>query len=182
MQTGRIRANGFTQLELLAVVGIVSILAAVAVFAYGRYQKKASSSEVYAMIASIKQAEESYKSESGMYLSTSSDEADFYPQVGAHGKEPVKKSFDQDSKPMWKPLGVKAPGKYLYCGYVVIAGQAGDLSTAGARGVTLFGGNAPKVPWYYVRATCDLDGDPAANSTYETTFDRQTVYVDNEGK
>ena len=181
MSAAHMKRAGFTVLELLVVLGIIAILAAVAVFAYGRYVKQANTSEVYAMISSIRQAEETYRAENGAYLSTGVNEDDFYPVLGSQGQEPVKKLFKPSTKPLWQPLGVKAPGKYLYCGYVVIAGPPGDLSAAGPRGRTLFGNQPPGVIWYYVRATCDQDGDAAKNSYFETTFARQTVYVDNEG-
>lgn len=174
------KSKGFTLLELLIVVGILGVLAAVGVLAYRHYVRKSYTSEVYSMIASIKQAEESYKAETSAYLSASTSEDDFYPVLRSAGSEPTKKPFDPASKPNWKALGITSFSKYLYCGYAVVAGPA-DALPAGARGATLFGGVAPKVEWYYIRAACDLDGDAAKDSYFETTFDRQTVYIDNEG-
>jgi prepilin-type N-terminal cleavage/methylation domain-containing protein len=173
--------RGFTILELLIVIGIIGILSAAAVFGYQRYMRHAYTSEVYSMIASIKSAEDSYKAETGQYLSTGSDEEDFYPVLNSAGPEPQKKTISLENKTEWKNLGISPPSKHLYCGYVAIAGPANDLSNAGARGVTLFGGNPPKVSWYYIRATCDLDGNAGKNSFYETTHNRQSVYIGNEG-
>ncbi len=175
--------QGFTLVELLLVLAVLGILAAVGWVAWRRYARKAKTSEVYAMIAAIKQAEESYKAETGSYLSTGATENDFYPVLGSKGTEPTLKPFDVNNAPdsRWKDLNVSAPSKNLYCGYVVIAGPAGAWGSAGARGQTLFGGKLPTTPWYYIRATCDLDGKSGTNSFYETTFDRETVYVENEG-
>jgi prepilin-type N-terminal cleavage/methylation domain-containing protein len=181
MEGQRRDIDGFTILELLIVLGIIGILSAVAVFGYQRYMRQAYTSEVYSMVAAIKAAEDNYKAETGQYLSTGTDEEDFYPALNSAGVEPKKKTIDLNSKTEWRNLGISPPSNHLYCGYVAIAGPANDLSNAGARGVTLFGANTPKVAWYYIRATCDLDGNSAKNSFYETTHDRQTVYIGNEG-
>lgn len=173
--------SGFTLIELLIVIGIISILAGAAVFGYRKYVRHAYTSEVYGMIAAIKSSEENYKAETGRFLSTGSNETDFYPSLYSAGTEPAKKKFDAATKAEWQALGVSSPSKHLYCGYVAIGGEANDFTGGGARGISLFGGEVPKVPWYYIRATCDLDGKSGQNSYYETTFDRQTVYVENEG-
>ena len=174
------KSRGFTLLELLIVVGILGLLAAVAVFGYRRWVKKSYTSEVYSMITTIKAAEETYKSETGAYRTLSASEDDFYPVLGSAGQEPAKKPFDPANKALWQDIGISKHSKHLYCGYAVMAGDP-EVLPGGARGATLFGGVAPKVPWFYVRASCDLDGDSSKNSFYETTFDRQTVYIDNEG-
>ncbi|MFH2006435.1 MAG: prepilin-type N-terminal cleavage/methylation domain-containing protein [bacterium] len=177
--------RGFTLTELLIVVVIVGILAAVAVVAYQKYVAQARKSEVFSMIASIKSSEEAYKAESSQYLSTTtSGETDYYPALGSGGSEPSLKQFNptSDGKTLWTALSVSAPQSSLYCGYVVVAGNADDLSGAGARGRTLFNNVAPSRPWYYVRAECDFDGNSSVNSTFETTFNQELVYIDNENK
>jgi type IV pilus assembly protein PilA len=173
--------SGFTLLELLIVVGIIGILAGAAVFGYQRYMRHAYTSEVYAMVAAIKSAQENYHAETGQYASSGANEDDLYPVLNSGGPEPSKKDFDTSTRPKWKSLGVAAPSSQLYCGYVTIGGPANDLSAAGARGVTIYGGKVPRVPWYYIRAVCDLDGNASKNSFYESAHDRQMVYVGNEG-
>ncbi len=179
---GTMSERGFTLVELLLVLAALAILSAVGWVAWRRYARKAKSSEVYAMIAAMKQAEESYKAETGAYVSTGSSETDFYPVLGSQGTEPTRKPFDvQSASAGWKALNVSPPSKSLYCGYVAIAGAANSWTGAGARGQSLFGGKVPTTPWYYIRATCDLDGKSSVNSFFETTFDRETIYVGNEG-
>lgn len=184
MRTQQTRQSGFTVIELLIVVAIVGILATVGVFAYKRYVAKARKSEVFSMIASIKSAEESYKAESSQYLSTGTQEKDFYPVLGSNGSEPNPKPWNPKAagKTGWLALGVSAPASALYCGYVVIAGSANSLAGAGSRGVTLFQNKAPTRPWYYIRAACDFDGKSTVNSTFETTYDNEIVFIDNDGK
>lgn len=184
MRRTRPTENGFTVIELLIVVAIVGILATVGIFAYKRYAAKARKSEVFSMIASIKSAEESYKAESSQYLSTGTQEKDYYPVLGSNGSEPNPKPWDPKAagKTGWQALGISPYASALYCGYVVIAGSANSLTGAGARGVTLFQNKAPNRPWYYIRAECDFDGNSSVNSTFETTYDNEIVFTDNEGK
>ncbi len=174
--------RGFTIIELLIVVAIFSILATIAVIAYQKYVAKARKSEVFSMIASIKSSQEAYKAETSQYVSTGSGETDYYPALGSG--EPTLKAWDpdKDSKPGWLALGLSPPKSALYCGYVVVAGEANSLAGAGSRGITLFNNKAPTRPWYYIRVECDFDGDSSVNSSFETTFDNEVVFTDNEGR
>lgn len=176
--------RGFTIVELLIVVAIVGILATIAVYAYRRYVAQARKSEVFSMIAAIKSSEEAYKAESSQYLSTTTTgEADFYPVLGSGGDEPTPKSWNPtgDGKALWLALAVSVPKSALYCGYVVVAGDANSFAGAGARGRTLFQNVAPQRPWYYIRAACDFDGDSSVNSSFETTFNNEIVFTDDDG-
>jgi prepilin-type N-terminal cleavage/methylation domain-containing protein len=176
--------RGFSLVELLIVVAIIGILATIAVFAYRRYVAKARKTEVFAMIAAIKSSEEAYKAESSQYLSTTtSSETDYYPVLGSGGSEPTLKKWDPtgEGKTLWIALGVSPPKSALYCGFVVVAGDANSFDGAGSRGRTLFQNVAPKRPWYYIRAECDFDGDGSTNSEFETTYNNETVFIDNEG-
>lgn len=170
-------------MELLIVVAVIGILSAVGVVAYQRYVNRSRQSEVFAMIASIRSAQEAYRAEASRYLSTGSSETDYYPVLGSSGREPVRKQWNptDHGKAAWESLAVSAPSKGLYCGYVVVAGSAGSLAGAGARGITLFNNTVPSRPWYYIRAECDFDGSSSVNTTFETTFDNEVVFVDNEG-
>lgn len=178
------RTRGFTLIELMIVVGIMGILAAVAVVAYRRYVSDARRSEVFAMIAALKSAEESYKAEfSAYYGTTSVGETDFYPVLRSSGTEPTPKRFDPTAagRTLWANLRVSPPSTQLYCGYVVVAGSANSFGLAGARGRTLFNNTPPQRPWYYVRAICDFDGKTTKDSEFETTFDSEIVFTDNDG-
>jgi len=63
------RKGGFTLIELMIVVAIIGILAAIAIPNFLRFQLKAKSSEGKTNLAAIRTAEQSYYSEFGVYIS-----------------------------------------------------------------------------------------------------------------
>ena len=60
--------KGFTLIELMIVVAIIGILAAIAIPNFLRFQLKSKSSEGKVNIAAIRTAEESYLAEFGLYV------------------------------------------------------------------------------------------------------------------
>jgi type IV pilus assembly protein PilA len=63
------KQEGFTLVELMIVVAIIGILAAVAIPQYQKYQARARQSEVKIALAGLYTAEQSYASEAGSYSS-----------------------------------------------------------------------------------------------------------------
>jgi type IV pilus assembly protein PilA len=70
IRTVRRGQKGFTLIELMIVVAIIGILAAIAIPNFLRFQLRARSSEGKTNIAAIRTAEESYQAEFGNYVST----------------------------------------------------------------------------------------------------------------
>jgi type IV pilus assembly protein PilE len=143
------RARGFTLIELMIVVAILSVVAVLAVVSYGKYIRRAARSEVVAMLGEIRIKEEAYVTEYGAYYSTTAAEATTDPtSTGFTPKTPTAAT--------WSPLGIKFPRSQLYCGYNTLAGAAGTAPN-GAVGAALLG--TPSTVWFYARAGCDFDNN-----------------------
>ncbi len=67
MRTTRTSAKGFTLIELMIVVAIIGILAAIAIPNFLRFQAKAKQSEARTNLAGIYTAQTAYFSEIGVY-------------------------------------------------------------------------------------------------------------------
>src|SRR5258706_12166258 len=75
MKKLHVRKGGFTLIELMIVVAIIGILAAIAIPNFLRFQLKAKSSEGKTNLAAIRTAEQSYYSEFGRYVSANQSPA-----------------------------------------------------------------------------------------------------------
>jgi type IV pilus assembly protein PilA len=71
--------KGFTLIELMIVVAIIGILAAIAIPNFLSYQKKAKTSEAKTNLGAIRTSEESYKAENDVYLSCTASPAASVP-------------------------------------------------------------------------------------------------------
>jgi type IV pilus assembly protein PilA len=119
------RKSGFTLIELMIVVAIIGILAAIAIPNFLRFQLKAKSSEGKTNLAAIRTAEQSYYSEFGIYVSSDASPTNTGLNaktafVNVHG---ANMGFDQLG---WSPEGL------IYFNYAVENGLNGYTATAGA--------------------------------------------------
>lgn len=67
-QALRKKSKGFTLIELMIVVAIIAILAAIAIPQYKKFQLKAKTSEAKANLGAIRSCEESYAAENDEYV------------------------------------------------------------------------------------------------------------------
>lgn len=167
MRTTRPRrcSRGFTLAELLIVVAMIGVLAALAMVGYRKYLDVAHTGEAKAIIGSIRNAEENYKSENLVYLGCSGAYDDFYPQ-GATGPNDKKWHFDTAGNhaddACWRRLGVTTDGPVIFA-YAVMAGLPGEAMPDPSAGMGWQDPpnfpDAPVEPWFVVQATGNRDAD-----------------------
>jgi type IV pilus assembly protein PilA len=124
------RKGGFTLIELMIVVAIIGILAAIAIPNFLKFQLKAKTSEGKTNLAAIRTAEESYRAEFGVYVPAAVQPAAVSPGV----KVPFNVT------PAYALLGWQPEGNVYFNYYVGI--DAGGLGTS-----------------FIATAAADLDGD-----------------------
>ena len=193
-------ASGFTLVELMIVVVIIGVLAALATIGYRKYISRARSGEAVAMLAEMNSKEQSYKLEFAAYLPLradnnatlpSADEAEtaFYP-VSANSSSfdstrTVTSIADTTKWPQgWQAVGLRPRDTGLYCTYMTNAGNAGSDTKALKYGSVLIGNNTA-APWFYSLAACNLapkTGYPDEVSIFGMTSLSPTLRQFNEGK
>jgi prepilin-type N-terminal cleavage/methylation domain-containing protein len=158
------RERGFTLIEVMIVVALIAVLAAMVIPSFfTEAQRSKSDAEVSAMFAELRIREESYKVERGTYLSTGTGETDGFPASPTNAPQTIQGSLPTE----WVQLRFAPPQPSVYCSYVAIAGDADDTPGTEAQS---FGMPAdPAVSWYYLLATCDMDGNTGTNATYFTS-------------
>jgi prepilin-type N-terminal cleavage/methylation domain-containing protein len=178
----RRRHKGFTLVEMIIVVVIIGVLAAIAIPTFKKYMDSGRAAEAMAMLGELRNREEAYRAEFGSYLSTGTSETDIFPTLGSCA-EPCAKPANPPLATLplgWSTIGVNPQKNQLYCGYVVIAGNASG-PVSGTIGVQLMGGTTgPATPWWYAVAYCDNNRSIAANTTYATAFNTTVVSTRNE--
>lgn len=159
----RRRRAGFTLLELMIVVVIVGVLAAIAIPAFVSYTYRARTSEAYTFLAEIRGRQQSYRSERGRYAGEPASPLNWNPATfTAPG---VVQSFNS-SDANWAQLGAVPDGPVRFR-YRVFAGPP-----TAASGIPGLGGDF----WYFAQAEADLDGDGTTIAIEAYSAQRQ-VYV-----
>jgi prepilin-type N-terminal cleavage/methylation domain-containing protein len=198
--------QGTTLVELMIVVVILGILAALAGVGYKRYVARSRLSEAHGMLAELAAKEQLYFMEFGAYVPARADTSTnplVQPSVDESAAafiptDPTAADFEsaRTAHPIgtmqnaWARLGLKPQWPALYCSYLVNAGGANQALPAGI-GSQLWAA-APPVPWFYAVAACNLDtsdgttaptGLPTnANATFLVlTHDSPAIRVLNDG-
>ena len=192
--------QGFTLVELMIVVVILGILAAMGTVGYRKWIGRARSGEAVAMLAEMNSKEQSYKLEFATYLPLRADnkpdlpspdevESAFYPVSANSATFDSARTqttiADTTKWPTgWSAVGLRPRDTGLYCTYLTNAGSAGNDTKNLKYGSVLIGTNTA-APWFYSLAACNLDptpGYPDNVSIFALSSQSPTLRMFNEGK
>ena len=166
--------RGFTLIELMIVVAIIGVLAALGTYGVRKYILEAKKAEAASMITQIRAAEEAYRDETFTYLGADSF-SEWHPETNPGG---AKYSWGIDTelrRTVFDPLGVQPTGPVEYS-YAVVAGTAGTSLPAIPTDQT-FTFPAPTGPFYIAMAKADLDTD--GHFTYALAHsDTSAIHID----
>ena len=167
--------SGFTLMELMIVVAIIGILAAVAVPVYLGYVKRAKASEAFTLLQGIRETEEAYFAEFKRYT----NDIAWEPYTPGGG-QPCSRTTDWNlaAGSGWLDLGF-VPGGPTYYAYSVESGYTGGVLQAGAPpatpGTPSWGALRP---WFRAIAEGDADCDGANARFYISSRNKTVVKCD----
>ena len=177
-QTRSAERRAFTLVELMIVVAIVGVLAALGLVGFRKYLNASHSSEAVNMIGSIKAAQESYRAETLSYLNVSTSLDKFYPVQDPTDKK-VGWGGDGNDVANWRRLNVHADGAVLYS-FATIAGLPNQAVTTGGIKVSQVPTfPTPVEPWYLIQAKGNVDGDSVYCYALASSF-TSGVYIEND--
>jgi prepilin-type N-terminal cleavage/methylation domain-containing protein len=176
----RQQSAGFTLVELMTVVAITGILAAVGVTLIRGHLNVAKANRALAGITAIRSAEEAFRAENGTYLDCSGTAKKWYPML-----EPGKVKYEWHQTghidgARWALLPVTNTSPTQY-GFLLNAGTPNtayptSFETAKAPALT----PSPE-PWYIIQVKGDIDGDKTPMLGIATSFNGE-VYLEREGE
>lgn len=149
---------GFTIIELMIVVVILGVLAAVAVISYRTYIRRGRISEAAGLLANIKGLQESYRAEFHSYCNVD----DEHPLTAA---SPGGAAWNVATPPKWKTLGFRPDTNIVMFQLDTVAGGPGDAlpgwAGTGNGEITLPAAAATfnADHWFIARALGDQNGN-----------------------
>jgi prepilin-type N-terminal cleavage/methylation domain-containing protein len=170
MQKDNVANKGFTLIELMIVVAIIGILAAVAITSFSKYIKESKASETANILQGIREREEAFFGEYKQYTV----DLPWIPTVSVCGQAT---RWNIPANSPWLNLGFN-PGGPTYYQYSVQSGYnaQGQLfrDFTGAPWY-IWPWTGSRRPWFTVIAMGDLDCDGVQAFFYVTSFNKTIV-------
>jgi len=135
------KSAGFSLVELMIVVAIMAILAAIAIPSFMRFSMRAKTAEATHNLGAIRTCQESYRAENDMYY-----DCDATPNGGGTDAEPDVWAGGGIAD--FDIIGFAPDGQVRYI-YEVLPGTGGAAHATIAKGIT---------GAFSATAKCDLDG------------------------
>ncbi len=167
--------SGFTLMELMIVVAIIGVLAAVAIPVYLGYVKRSKAAEAFTLLQGIREKEEAYFAEFKRYTDDLGWEP-YDPGAGTVCDQTVNWNLAAGSG--WLQLGF-VPGGPTYYAYSVDSGYAGGVLQSGSPPATPGTPNWGTLrPWFVAKAEGDVDCDKANARFYISSHNKTVVKCD----
>lgn len=176
-------ARGFTLTELMVVVVITGVLAALAFASLRKQVNAAWHAEGSAMVQSIRAAQERWRSEHMLYLDVSTPDA-WYPANPRADHEAMHPFYfatpgGHIDQLEWLALRPAAPGPVRF-GYLVNAGPGGTPMTVPSAPGTPVTWPANNNDWYVIQAIGETDGDGDCIYMRTSSLQQNIYVVDND--
>lgn len=162
--------EGFTLIELMIVVVIVGVLAAIAIPSFGAYVYRARTAEATGFLAEIRQRQEAYRAEFGQYCDVAPDES----LTPSGNPDDTQRAWTGGEG--WTQLGARPDGAVRF-GYTTFAGFPGVAPAVARGGGGDLGYGAAPDFWFVAQAEGDLDGDGTKVLFEAYSFSNQ-IYCD----
>jgi prepilin-type N-terminal cleavage/methylation domain-containing protein len=171
--------RGFTLTELMIVVTLVGVLAAVGIASFRKQVASSKTTEAASVVQAIRGAEEAFRAENQVYLNVSTP-GSWYPSSGVGATVTTWEQKSHTDLARWQRLGARVTQPVQF-GYQVNAGRAGEKLPAlniDAKSTNL---GTPTDAWYLIQARADYDKDNVFCNVLANSFTPE-LYIEHEGE